>query len=46
MKGLEAHIIRRGDARSACKKERRVPYALKEQVENEWDKLEKHEVLK
>ena len=46
MKGLEAHIIRRGDAQPACKKGCRIPYALKEQVENEWDKLEKHEVIK
>ena len=28
MKGLEAHIIMRGDAQPACKKARRVPYAL------------------
>ena len=40
MKGLEAHIIMRGDAQPAFKKAHRVPYALKEQVGNELDKLE------
>ena len=38
------NIIMRADAQPACKKARRVPYALKEQVENEWDELEKHGV--
>ena len=38
MKGLEAHITRRGDAQATCKKGRGVPYALKEQVENKWDR--------
>ena len=46
MEGLEAHIIMRGDAQPAFKKVRRVPYALKEQVENELEKLEKHGVIK
>lgn len=41
MKGLEAHIIMSGDAQPTCEKVCRVPYALKEQVENELDKLEK-----
>lgn len=46
MKGLEAHIIMRGDTQPVFVKGRRVPYALKEQVENELDKLEKHGVIK
>ena len=46
MKGLEAHIIKRGDTQSAFNKAGRVPYALKEQVLNELDKLEKHGVTK
>ena len=46
MKGLEAHIIMSGDAQPTCEKVCRVPYALKEQVENELDKLEKHGVIK
>ena len=45
MKDLEAHIMR-ADAQAAFKKAHRVPYALKEQVENELDKLEKHGVIK
>ena len=45
MKGLEAHIIMRGDAQPAFKKAHRVPYP-QEQVENELDKLEKHFVKK
>ena len=40
MKGLEAHVIMRGDAQPTFKKAHRVPYALKEQVGNELDKLE------
>jgi len=47
MKGLEAHIIMRGDAQPAIKKGIEFPmYVLKEQVENELDKLEKHRVIK
>ena len=46
MKGLEAHITMRGDARPVFVKARRVPYALKEQVERELDKLEKNGVIK
>lgn len=46
MKGLEAHITMRGDAKPVFVKARRVPYALKEQVEKEVDKLEKHGVIK
>ena len=36
----------RGHAQPAFRKVHRVPYALKEQVENELDKLEKHGVIK
>ena len=46
MKGLEAHITMRNDARPTFVKARRVPYALKEQVERELDKLEKNGVIK
>ena len=47
MKGLEAHITMKGDAKPIFVKARahRVPYALKEQVEKELDKLEKHGVI-
>lgn len=41
MTGLEAHITMRGDAKPVFVKAHRVPYALKEQVEKELDKLEK-----
>ena len=46
MKGLEAHITMKGDAKPIFVKARRVQYALKEQVEKELDKLEKHGVFK
>ena len=46
MKGLEAHITMRGDAKPVFVKARRVPYALKEQVERELDKLENKGVIK
>ena len=46
MKGLEAHITMRGEARPVFVKARRVPYALKEQIERELDKLEKNGVIK
>ena len=36
----------KGDVKPISVKARRVPYALKEQVEKELDKLEKHEVIK
>ena len=36
----------RGDAQTAFKKVRRVPYALQQQVENGLDKVEKHGVIK
>ena len=46
MTGLEAHITMKGDVKPIFVKARRVPYALKEQVEKELDKLEKHGVIK
>ena len=47
MKGLEALIIMRGDAQGAFKKGIEFPmYVLKEQVEIELGKLEKHGVMK
>ena len=46
MKGLEAHITMKSDVKPVFVKARRVPYALKEQVEKELDKLEKHGVIK
>ena len=54
MRGLEAHITMRDDTRPVFVKARRVPYALKEQVERalkeqverELDKLERNGVIK
>ena len=54
MKGLQAHITMKRDVKPVFSsspvlkplKARRVPYALKEQVEKELDKLEKHGVIK
>ena len=46
MKGLETHITMKSDAKPVFVKARRVPYALKEQVEKELDKLEKHGVIR
>ena len=46
MTGLEAHITMKGDVKPIFVKARRVPYALKELVEKELDKLEKHGVIK
>ena len=47
MKGLEAHITMQSDAKPIFVKARRVPYALKEQVEQDLDKLKKkHGVIK
>ena len=46
MKGFEACITMRGDTRPVFVKVRRVPYALKEQVERELDKLKRNGVMK
>ena len=46
MKGLEAHVTMKENAKPVFIKAHRVPYALKEQVENELYKLEKHGVIK
>ena len=46
MKGLEAHITMKDNVKPVFAKARRVPYILKEQVEKELDKLEKHGVTK
>ena len=46
MKQLEAHITMKSDAKPIFAKARRVPYALKEQIEKELDKPEKHGVIK
>ena len=46
MKGLEPHIIMKGNAQPTFKKVHKFPHALKEQIENELDKLEKHGVIK
>lgn len=45
MKGFEAHITMKEGARPIFIKPRRVPYALKDKIENELDKLEKHGVI-
>jgi hypothetical protein len=45
IKGFEAHIRVREDARPAFVKARPVPYALKERVETELTKLENHGVI-
>ena len=45
MKGLEAHITMKDGAKPIFIKPRRVPYALKEEVEKELDKLEKNGVI-
>ena len=42
MKGLDAHITMKSNAKPVFVKTRRVPYAPKEQVQSELDKLEKH----
>ena len=42
LKGLEVHITMKSDVKPVFVKARRVPYALKDQVEKELDKLEKH----
>ena len=46
IKGLEAHITMKSDAKPIFVKARKVSYALKEQIEKELDKLEKHGVIK
>ena len=45
MKGLEAHVTMEDGARPIFVKPRRVPYALKDEVERELDKLEKNGVI-
>ena len=45
MKGLEAHITMKDGAKPIFVKPRRVPYALKEEVEKELDKLEENGVI-
>ena len=45
MKGLEAHITMKDGAKPILEKPRRVPYALKDEVERELDKLEKNGVI-
>ena len=46
MKGLQAHITMKSNVKPIFVKARRVPYALKVQVEKELDKLETHGVIK
>ena len=46
IKGLKAHITMQGNANPIIVKARRVPYALKEQVGKELEKLEKYGVIK
>ena len=46
MKGLKAHITKKRYAKPISVKARRVSDALKEQVEKELEKLEKHGVIK
>lgn len=46
MKGFQAHITMKDDAKPVFVKPRKVPYAMKEVVENELEKLEKHGVIK
>ena len=45
MKGLEAHITMKDGAKPIFIKPRWVPYALKEEVKKELDKLEKNGVI-
>ena len=45
MKGVEAHITMKDGAKPIFIKPRRVPYALKDEVEREVDKLEKNGVI-
>jgi len=45
MKGLESHITIKDGAKPIFVKPRRVPYALKDEVERELDKLEKNGVI-
>ena len=44
MKGLESHITMKYGAKPIFVKPRRVPYALKDEVERKLDKLEKNGV--
>jgi hypothetical protein len=46
MKGFEAHITMKDGARTVFIKPRKVPYALKEAVEAELEKLERNGVIK
>ncbi|CAB4030743.1 Transposon Tf2-9 poly, partial [Paramuricea clavata] len=46
MKGFEAHITMKDGARPVFVKPRKVPYALKEAVEAELEKLERNGVIK
>lgn len=46
MKGFEAHITMKDGAKPVFIKSRRVPYALKDEVERELEKLERHGVIK
>ncbi|CAB4021332.1 Transposon Ty3-I Gag-Pol poly [Paramuricea clavata] len=46
MKGFEAHITMKDGARPVFVKPRKVPYALKEAVEAELEKLERNDVIK
>ena len=46
MKGLEAHITMKSNVKPIFVKARRVPYALKVQVEKELAKLETHGLIK
>ena len=45
VKGLESHITMKYGAKPIFVKPRRVPYALKDEVERELDKLEKNGVI-
>ncbi len=45
MKGFEAHITMKEGVRPVFVKPRKVPYALKEAVETELEKLERHGVI-
>ena len=45
MKGLKAHITMKDGAKPIFIKPRRVPYAIKEEVEKELDKLKKNGVI-
>ena len=46
LKGVKAHITMQGDAKPIFVKACTVPHALKEQVEKNLEKLDKHGVIK